>query len=339
MANLTTINLPDLVANKDILFLKEMDSLKNLVRNSGLFQVDQWGFATGDTREYSEIDLEEYATQKDESDDAEQAKVQQGFTKTVSPFRFGKDISISWELRNRGKYQNINRRITNLARLTANRMDLDLSHRITFGTATSYETKEGKTRDISIGDGLALFSTAHLLKGSSLTYRNRLANNPQLSKGALESMEQLKVENTLNQFGEKMDGDFDILYVTDDPNTMNTARQLMMSTAEISAPNAGVINVQKSKYRIVMLPRVPTTNQGTVDSSKAKFWGIAASASSNLNSAFLSVEEEPNIANPSAGSNAEEFSTEDWIFKGRASYAMVIVGARWIGFSSGDATP
>ena len=39
---------------------------------------------------------------------------------------------------------------------------------------------------------------------------------------------------------------------------MNTARKILQSTAEIAGPHEGVINVNRGKYRHVVLPRVAT---------------------------------------------------------------------------------
>lgn len=333
MAALNTITLDDLVANKDILFDKGLESVSSDVRGSGIYDVGVWEPMTGDTKEYSEIDLQEYANTKAEGDDALTARIQQGYSKTVSPIRFGNDINISWELRRRGKYREISQRLTSLGRMTKHRMELDATHRIGFGDATSYTNLDGNSVDISTGDGLALFSTAHLLRGTSSTYRNILANNPRLAKGSLESMEQMKVENTLNQFGNKMGMTFDILFTSDDPNTVNTARELLQSTAEISAPNAGVMNVYRGKYRHVILPLLATDANGNVDTDKRYYWGLASSINSD---GHMDIEEEPNSVAPTPGSNAEEFSTDDWYFKGRASYSLVWTGGRSVSLSKGD---
>lgn len=331
--SLNTVTLPDFTKLATIKFLKAQDSVPQLARNSGIWKMDPIPNHTGDTKEYTEIDLEEYADNKDEGDQAEIAKFQQGFTKTLTLVRRGKDIKITVEMRKRNKYPEVTKRLTNLGKLVPNRMDLDLSHRLTFGTADSFVDKNGKTVDISTGDGLSLFNTAHLLNGSATTFRNRLANNPQLSQGALEGMERLVVEETLNQFGEKMSTPFDILWYTDDPNTKNTARELMQSTAKISAPNEGVTNVYQAKYRTIELPRVATDAGGFPDSSKAKFWGLVSSEDS---SAFLAIQEESFLNSPAVGMNAEDVSTEDWTYAARGSYGIVSVGARWIKFSSGD---
>jgi glycine/D-amino acid oxidase-like deaminating enzyme len=46
-------------------------------------------------------------------------------------------------------------------------MELDLSHRFTFMTATAYTNNNGTSVDVTVGDTLALASTAHTVRGSS----------------------------------------------------------------------------------------------------------------------------------------------------------------------------
>lgn len=281
--------------------------------------------------------MNEYARKKGESDQSARAKVQQGYSKTATLKRIASDIGISYEMRTQGKYYEIKQRLTNLGQLAPNRMDLDLAHRITFGTSTSYTDMDGETVDTTIGDTLALFSTAHTLRGSATTFRNRLANSPQLSRGALEAMETMRVVNTFNQFGEKVATNDDILWTTDDPNLVNTAKELLRATASLtSGINSQVPNVYENKYKLLTLPRVATDANGANDSTKAKYWGLA---SSKLSTLMLGVHEEPHMKMPpTEGSNAEEFSTDDWNFGTRAGYLICVVNAPWIGISLGDGT-
>lgn len=335
MATLNTTVLRDMTANVTIIWNKSLDSLSTPARTSQLFRLGNWGEGVGDTKQYSEIDTEEYASKKAEGSAAITARVQQGYTKVVSPFRIGTEIDVTWEMRKRNKYADVYQKLVSLAKHCPNRLELDLTHRFTFGTATTYANRDGDTVNIAVGDTLALFSTAHTLRGSASTYRNRLANNPQFSKGALEGMEQLVAEQTYNQFGEKVTATFDIIWSGDDPNTCNAIKTHLQSTADISAPNAGVVNVYMGKYRHVMLPRLATAAAGTVDTTKAKYWGIA---SSTMSSAFCDIEEENTLTAPTPNSNADDFSTDNWKYKSRMSYAIAIVSGNWVRFSSGDGT-
>jgi len=334
---LNTITLSDFVKNAQIIFLRAMDTVQMNARNSGMFRVESVPQNTGNTRDYTEIDLENYAKGKKEGAQSERARIQQGYTKIARLKRVSLDIGITYEMRTQNKYQEVVARLTNLGMLAAHRMELDMSHRITFGQATSYVDMDGDTVDISTGDGLSLFNAAHTVRGSAVTYRNQLAGNPAFSKTALEGMEQLIVEETINQFGEKMAMPFDIIYSTDDPNTVNTIRTELRSTSTTTVDqSSGVVNVNQTKYRHVMLPLIATDKDGLVDGTKATYWGLS---STMYSSAYLGMHEEPRLKTPpTEGNNAEEFSTDDWNFGTRAGYFICIVSGVWIKFSEGDGT-
>jgi hypothetical protein len=331
---LNTASLSVFTRLAGVIFDAAKKALPAVARTSGIFVVENVPDNSGESRDYTEIDLELYADNKAQGDQAGRAKVQLGYNKTVSVKRVAKDIGITYEMRRFNKYPDVVRRITNLAELPVNRLELDLQHRLGFGTATAYTDKNGQSNDISCGDALALWSTAHLLKGTATTYRNRLAGNPQLSKGALEGMEKLVTEETLNNFGEKITATFDILWTTDDPVTVNTALEYLNSVAAPDFANSGVTNVYKAKYKHVKLPLVPTSAAGLPDNTKRKYWGIS---SSMISDAHLGVWEEPHLKVPSDLNAGEEFSTDDWNFGVRAGYGIGIVTGRAHKFSSGDA--
>lgn len=320
----------------NVIWLKASMSVESFARNSGMFRILPISQNSGNTREFSDIDDNEYLTFKGQGDQAKRAKVQQGFTKTMTSFRVAENIGITYEMRTQNKYPEVVTRLSSGGRKGANTIDLDLSHRIAFITSTSYTDRDGRSIDVTTGDGLALASTAHLLRGSSNTYRNLLAGNPQLSRGALESIERQAVENTLNHLGEKMTVPFDILFITDDPQVENTALEYLRSVAAPDAAHSGVTNVYKAKYKLVKLPRVATTAAGAVDSTKRRRWGIA---SSMFTSAYLGVWEEPRMISPSANGNSEDVMTDDWEFRNRAGYGITIVDGKWIHVSLGDDTP
>ena len=126
---------------------------------------------------------------------------------------------------------------------------------------------------------------------------------------------------------------FDILWTTDDPNTINVASEYLKSVAAPDYANSGVINVYKGKYKHVILPLVPTTVAGAVNNGKRRYWGIA---SSMISDAHLGIWESPHLKAPSDLNAGEEFSTDDWNFGVRAGWGIGIVTGRWIRFSSGD---
>lgn len=329
---LNAVTLSDFTKLANVLWQKGLDSVPQTMRKSGLFKEVPVPANSGNTREFSEIDAQEYAKRKGESDQADRAQVQQGYSKTMTMYRVALDIGISYEMRTQNKYPEVTARLTNLGRQVANRMDLDMAHRIGFAASTSYTDMDGQTVATTTGDGYALAYSAHTLAGSSTTFRNILANNPRLSKGALEAIERLQVEETYNQFGEKMVMPFDILWTTDDPNTVNTAKEYLQSTADVEGSNSGVKNVYMAKYRHVILPRVATTAAGAPDSTKRYYWGTA---SSQYSTAYLGVWEEPRLKTPTEGANAEDFATDDWNYGARGGYGLAVVSAGWFKMSKG----
>ena len=330
---LNTITLSDFVKLANVIWIKGAKSVNESMVNSGMVNVMDIPENTGNTREFSEIDSNEYLTYKGQGDQAARGKVQQGYSKTMTAYRVAENIGITYEMRTQNKYPEIVSMLTSAGRKGGNTIDLDLSHRLTFMTASSYTDRDGRTIATTTGDAQVLVYTAHTLAGSSTTYRNRLANNPALSKGALEGMERLITENTYNQLGEKMTATFDILWTTDDPNVVNTAREYLQSTADITGAHAGIVNVYQGKYRHAILPRVATTAVGAPDSTKRGYWGIA---SSQLTSFYLGMWERPHMIPPVAGGNAEDAQTDDWDFRIRAGYGICTVGATWIKGSTGD---
>lgn len=333
MSTLTTVTLSDFVKNAEILWEKGREEFTPEMRGSGIVKDVRIPMNSGNTREFSEIDLEQYASVKAEGDQSAFAKVQQGYSKTGTLYRISFAENITYEMRSQGKYPEITAKLTNLLPTAMARMELDLQHRITFATATSYTDKDGRTIDTTLGDTKALAATDHTVRASATTFRNRLANNPQASRGALEAMEKMRVENHINQFGQKVPCADDILWTTDDPNTINTVRELLQSTASIdSGANSGVKNVYAGKYRHVKLSRVATDKDGNVDSTKAKYWGLA---SSRYSSFYLGVHEEPHVIAPAS---REDVLTDDITFRVAAGYMIVIVSASFFAMSTGDGT-
>lgn len=336
MAQLTTSAYQDLVNLLEITMQKTDYSLDNVARNSGMFIQKSKPDNTGKYIRFEEFEGEQYASMKPEGEAASIYKTQIGYAIDAEIQRFAKNVEFTYEVQHQDKYDTVTFSVRSALKSMAARMDLDLQHRIGFASATSYTNKDGVSVNIAVGDGLALASTAHTVRGSSTTFRNVLANNPQLSRGSLEGMEKMWVENTINQFGEKVGKNANILWTTDDPNTVNTARELLQSTAEVSAPNSGVENVYRAKYKQVVLPRVATTAAGLADSTKAKYWGLCASGPDGWQ-AFYAVNEEPHVMALDQ-SNHYDVRTDIYSFPVRIGYAIAVLSGRFFAISYGDAT-
>ncbi len=335
-SEINTVSFGDLVRLAKMLWFKGASSTISAMMDSGLVKVMDIPQNTGNTREWSEIDDNEYLTYKGEDDTAARAQIQQGYSKIMTSFRIAENLGISYETRTQNKYTAMINQFTSAGRKGVNTMDLDLSHVIGFGTATSYTDRDGRTiTTTAVGDGYQLFYSGHTLTGSTTTFRNRLANNPRISKGAIEGMQRLIVEQTYNHLGELKTGiTFDILWTTADPNSLSTAREYLQSVAAPEGAHSGITNVMKGVYRHVILSRVATTAAGAADPSKRYYWGIVSSQASSF---FLGIWERPHMWGPGEGnSDAEDVETDSRDFRNRAGYGIAVAGAIWIKMSSGD---
>ena len=315
-------------------FAYQIDWMENVMMTSGLVINDPMEQNTGEFKRYAErLHRNQYGSRRDEWDTAQQATIQYGYEKDLQVHTVALAVSITKRMRVAGKNQDMIDAVTDLATVCPNSIDLDLAHRITFATATSYTDRDGNTITTTVWDGLALASASHTLTGSADTYNNIVTGNPQFSKGALENAQKLAVEETYNNIGEKMAMNFDIIYSTDDPNTCNQIKELLNATADVSTDNAGTFNVYSNAMRHVKIPRIATTAGGWVDTTKAKYWGIASSMNSSF---YFSSLESPYLKTPTDGNNGEEFSSENWNYLAGTTYGIAIVDARWIKFSAGD---
>ena len=335
MPNISSYTLPQMTDLVDRSFKHSLETLPQVMRNSGLVVEEVMPKHTGEFRRYAErLQRNQYASVRDEGDISKMWKVQYGYEKDLQVYTVSLEISITKRMREAWKNQDILDQITSLSEVCPATMDLDLTHRLTFAFASNYTSRDGVVVDTTVWDGNPLIYNAHTLTGSATTYSNQITANPTFSKAALENAEKLFVEETYNNLGEKMMMKPDVIVTTDDPNTCNQVRELLKSTASIvDEKNAGVINVYKEKYRHVVLPRLATTVNGATDTSKKGYWFLASTKDSDF---YLAVLEAPYLKTPADGNNGEEFSSENRKYLTAATYWMCIVTGRWIKGSNGS---
>ena len=98
MAELNSVQLSDFVKNADIIFLKAQGEAPAIFRTSGLCKVVPIAANSGNTREFSEIDGNEYLSYKGEGDAAVHGTVQQGYSNTMTAVRQANNLAITWEI-------------------------------------------------------------------------------------------------------------------------------------------------------------------------------------------------------------------------------------------------
>lgn len=287
-----------------------------------------------DTGDISSLDGFSVAKRKREGNDFAFGALTQNYRKTWSTYEIGLETKITWNMRYYAKYDLIQQAINGLADSAALRMEWDLTHRFTFANSTSYTNLDGDTVTTTVGDGLALLSTVHTVPGSSTTFRNRVANNPLISRGGLEAAEKLFATQMIDTNGQLTIQMPTHIFITNDPNQKNTAKQYLNSYADPTASQAGVTNPYEGSYGLIILPYLSTTAAGAYDSTKAKYWGLV---NMNHKDAYCKVGLHPTFLTP-ADNGGKEFETMDWKYGCMASYAIEISDPRWIVMSLGDGT-
>lgn len=300
-----------------------------------IFITDTIPKGQGNSKRYDEIDTQTFARRKYEAAAAKKASVGVGYEVTMFKKRVAIEIDITQEMRDENRYPEVSSLITNLTWFAPQRIEIDLTHILTFCNATSYVDMDGDTVDLTVGDGLSLANSAHTLKFSSTTYSNRVSGDPIFSKGALEGAEQLTVSNILSNFGERRVIAFNAIITSDDPNTVNNVKQFLESTSDVDQNNSAVINTYKAKYRHIVLPYLSTTATSAYDSTKRRIWALAAVGQGVLGwQAYFGMWEAPHMQSmPTEGSSAEDIHRDIWTFGTRAGYGIKPVSGRGIVFS------
>ena len=326
---INTSNFDDFVKNATINFRRAFDDFPK--RASQLYDVEDVSILTG---EESSIDGFSVAKLKEEGGDFAYLNIDQGYNKTWTVYEVGGMTKITWKMRVGSKYRDINNRISNLGRSAAKRMEWDLTHRFTYGHATSYTNIDGTTVATTLGNAYALFYATHKASAAcATTFRNVVANNPVLSKGGIEAAEKLFATQMIDTNGETIAEEPTHLIVSNDPNTVNTALEYLRSTADQGGAHSGVYNVNKGKYELIVLPYLATTGStGAYDSTKAKYWMLANLRGTD---AICKILQHPTFIPPTKN-DGQEFETMDWKFACHAAYALEIVRPSWIVASKGD---
>jgi len=328
-ALINTQTFPDFVENAEIKWRKRFEEFPKVA--TMLYDVEDVSVITGDESSFDSFSM---ARKKEESQDFAMLNVAEGYRKAWNIYEVGGMTKISWKMRIGNKYREIDKSIAGLAVSAAKRMEIDLTHRFTFGFATSYTDVDGDTVDTTIGDTLALFSSVHTVTGSSSTFRNAIANNPPLSKSGLEMAEKLFATQMLDNNGETIFENPDSLITSNDPTVVNTALEYLHSVADVNSSNSGIYNPYGGKYRLIVLPYLSTTAAGVYDSTKANYWMLANLSSTD---ALLKILQRPTFIPPTEN-DGKEFETMDWKFACHAAFAILILRAQWIVGSKGDAS-
>jgi hypothetical protein len=323
-------SFPDFNNNLTIQWMKAYTDFPKSA--SILYNIDDTDVDTG---MISSLDGFSLAKRKREGQDFAYLNLNQNYDKPWFTYEVGGMAKITWNMRRYAKYNLINTAIQNLATSTAQRMEVDMTHRFTFANSTSYVNYDGDTVPTTVGDGQALLSTAHTVPGSSITFRNRVANNPILSKGGLEAGERLFASQMIDTNGQITIQNPTHIVISNNPTLKNTAMEYLKSSADVTAAQAGVTNPYEGKYGLIILPYLATTGAFQYDSTKQNLWFLV-----NLDhkDGYVKVGQNPTFISPEAADGVD-FENGDWKYATQASYAIEIADPRWVVGSLGDGTP
>ncbi len=298
-----------------------------------LFLTETVGPAEGELKLLQEYDVTTYAKAKPQGVEARRASFGIGYFVTVRMKRIGIESEITWEMRRLNKKQEVMAVMQGLPHFCPQRVELDLTHTFTFATSTSMTDMDGNTRDLTVGDGLALASASHTLKFSTTTYSNRISGDPLFSKGALEAAELLTTTDILNNFGEKRVLDFNTIMTGNNPTIVNAVKEFLRSTTNNTQNNPGVINVYQDKYRHVILHYLATTATGAADSTKKNWWALIAAGQGLRGWQAYYVEWEAANLIPSTEGNGMDVHKDVWYFNVRQAYNIGVLSGRGAIFS------
>lgn len=297
-----------------------------------LFITEPIGKGQGNTKRFDEVDTQTYAKGKPEGTAAKKASAGIGYNKTMTKKRVAMEIDITQEMRDENRYSEVGSLIKSLSWFAPQRIELDLTHRLTFCSSTSYTDMDGDSVSVTGGDGLQVVYTAHTLKFSSTTWSNRVSGDPLFSRGGLEAAELLTTTDIKSNFNERRVMNFNAIITGDNPTTVNAVKQFIESTSDVDQNNSGVMNVYKGKYRHIVLPQLATTATGAADATKKYWWFLAAVEQGTMGwQAYYGEWEAPHMKNtPTEGSNAEDTHTDTWTYGVRAGYGIVVVSGRGV---------
>lgn len=271
-----------------------------------------------------EQDMSQYARDKPQGVDARRLEFGDGYYKEIYASRIGCQLNISYEMRVAKRFE-IGTAMKRFNSAVSNRNELDRQHfAVTFVNVTSYVNMDGRTIDMTAGDGLAPASAVHPLAFSIVTWSNIVPGNPQLGVTALEAAMKLAVTDILDNYGLPVEMLFTHLVVNkQDPTTCRIAREILRSTTLITQANPGVINTFSQMYELIELPLAATDAMGRQNSAKYKWWSLHALSGMNRSQMYECVWENAHMT-----PGFQDPYNDDYIWGSRGRYAFGRVSAR-----------
>lgn len=327
-------SLSEAVANINIIFHKDLeDWIAKYSTMKMFYQLRYEGPGAGTVFQADEAFTGSgVAHETDENADPYIGDMSPGYYKSITVYEKTYSLALTWFFIYHNKYpQQEANLIKHAAQAVANRMEYDMAMPFTYCTSTAVTNIDGRSVDVSAGDGLSLANAAHTVVNSSTTYRNRIATDPQISRGALEIAENLFHQQMIDNNGNRISVIPDTIVTASDKTTFNIAQQLVKSAAPVDAPNASVYNPYQGVYRVVMASSIDSTftvggKVFTFDSTKQKQWMLVDSKNTGL---YLFVTLYPTVKSPTEGNGGINFATDQRLWKAHGVWEPTVLDPRF----------
>ena len=327
---LSTYNFPEIY---DLIKKTFIDMIpKYPIDAKPLFIYDAIPMMAGNTKQYDESDFSTFARNKAEGVAASKMQFGIGYHNIMKMKRIAGEFDLTYESRTQNQWYRVTEITAALIETCPQRINLDMTHRVTFCTTSSYVDMDGWTVNTETGDSLPLADAAHTLAFSPITYTNIVPGAPQFSKSALQSAETIAKNNIYDNFGIPKLMNFTHVFCANTPNVRENIKQFLGSISDNTQANPNVENTYKNKYEILILSQLDTNANGNRDTSKSNWWGLAALGGSirgNRWQAYYGEWEAPHMKPaPTDGNNADDFSKDIWKYGVRAGYGLIAVIAK-----------
>jgi hypothetical protein len=259
-------------------FVKESFRAADDVRKIFHKETGDWSVSS---KRVKELDRERFAEQKVEGQGSVQRGISEGYFKDISRKTVSVTRLVSGESYKALTAHGLAHYATQTADDVIDKIELDMRNFLGYGTGTSYTDNGGFTIDTTVGDGFAVFYTAHTLKNSSTTYSNILTGAPSFSGTAIESAEDYFSYNVLDNNGQRVTMKANTIITSEKATMKHRVARIMgsMSPEAIDGTanaNAGVMNTYKNTKWTHLVVEFDVTALNVTDSTKSFNWYVAA---------------------------------------------------------------
>lgn len=236
---------------------------------------------TSEVKRVWELDRDRLAEEKVQGQSSAQRGISQGYYKDITRKTISVTRIVSGEQFKALTAHDLANFAMNVAKDVVGKIELDMRNFLGYSTAaTSYVDNGGFTIDLTVGDGYAVFHTAHTLKNSVTTYSNILTGAPSLSETSLYTAIDYFNYNVMNNNGDNITIKPNTLITSEKAAMVHRAQRILGSDAAVSVDgtanaNSGIKNTLKTAFKHEAI-RFDVDSLDRNDTTKSFYWFVAA---------------------------------------------------------------